>query len=151
VRGWSRTPKALPGVATFAGPDGLRACVQDCAVLVNLLPLTPETRGLLNRETLGWLRPGAQIINVARGAHVVDDDLLALLDSGHIGQAALDVFHTEPLPADHPYWHHPRVTLTPHTSARTLRDDTIAQIAGNIRAWQQGQPLSGVVDRARAY
>jgi glyoxylate/hydroxypyruvate reductase A len=151
VRGWSRTPKTLPGVATFAGPDGLRACVQDSAVLVNLLPLTPETRGLLNCDTLAWLRPGAQVVNVARGAHVVDDDLLALLDSGHIGHAALDVFHSEPLPADHPYWRHPRVSLTPHTSARTLRDESIAQIARNIHAWRRGEPLSGVVDRDRAY
>ena len=151
VRGWSRTPKTLPGVATFAGPEGLHACVDNCAVLVNLLPLTPETRGLLNRHTLSWLRPGAQVINVARGAHVVDDDLLALLDSGHIGHAALDVFHTEPLPADHPYWRHPRVTVTPHTSARTLRDESIAQIAANIGAWRRGEPLRGVVDLNRAY
>ena len=82
---------------------------------------------------------------------MVDDDLLALLDSGHIGHAALDVFHTEPLPADHPYWRHPRVTVTPHTSARTLRDETIAQIATNIGAWRRGEPLRGVVDMNRAY
>lgn len=151
LRGWSRTPHTLAGVDTFAGPDGLRACLHNSAVVVNLLPLTPDTRGILNRETLGWLRPGAQVVNVARGAHVVDDDLLALLNSGHIAHAALDVFHTEPLPADHPYWRHPRVTVTPHTSARTLREDSIAQIAHKISAWHQGKAVGGVVDMHRAY
>ena len=151
LRGWSRTPKALPGVQTFAGPAGLRACLQDCAVLVNLLPLTPETRGILNRETLSRLRPGAQLINVARGAHLVDDDLLALLESGQIGHAVLDVFTAEPLPAEHPFWQHPRITLTPHTSARTLREETIHQIAAKIGAWRRGEAIGGVVDTHRAY
>jgi glyoxylate/hydroxypyruvate reductase len=145
LRGYSRTPKTLPGVQTFAGPQGLDPCLQDSAVLINLLPLTPETQGLLNRDRLSRLRPGAQVINVARGAHVVDADLMALLDSGHIAHAVLDVFHTEPLPANHPYWSHPRVTLTPHTSARTLRDESIAQIAYKIKAWRMGERLSGVV------
>ena len=99
-----------------------------------LLPLTPETRGILNRDTLGRLQPGGVLINVARGAHLVEEDLLALLDEGHLAAATLDVFRTEPLPSDHPFWQHPKITVTPHMSARTLRDETIAQIAHKIGA-----------------
>ena len=89
------------------------------------------------------------MINVARGAHLVDEDLIALLDSGHLAGAALDVFRTEPLPAEHPFWRHPKITVTPHTSARTLRDESIAQIAGKIQALERGEPIAGVVDRAK--
>jgi glyoxylate/hydroxypyruvate reductase A len=152
VNGWSRSPKALDGVQTFHGPgEGLHAFLAASQVLVNLLPLTPDTRDILHRGTLGRLRPGGYVINVARGAHLVEEDLLALLDSGHLAGATLDVFRTEPLPADHPFWHHPRITLTPHTSARTLRDESIAQIAAKWRALQLGQPIAGVVDRQRGY
>ena len=106
----------------------------------------------MNRETLSRLMPGGYVINVARGAHLVDDDLIALLDSGHLAGAALDVFRTEPLPAEHPFWRHPKITVTPHTSARTLRDESIAQIAGKILALERGEPIAGVVDvQARGY
>jgi glyoxylate/hydroxypyruvate reductase A len=105
----------------------------------------------MNRETLSRLMPGAFVINVARGAHLVDEDLLALLDSGHVAGAALDVFRTEPLPEGHPFWRHPKVTVTPHTSARTLRDESIAQIAGKIRALERGDTIRGVVDRSKGY
>jgi glyoxylate/hydroxypyruvate reductase len=88
---------------------------------------------------------------VARGAHLVEEDLLALVEQGHLAGAALDVFRTEPLPAGHPFWNHPKITITPHTSARTLRDETIAQIAGKIRALGRGEPIAGVVDRNRGY
>jgi glyoxylate/hydroxypyruvate reductase A len=91
------------------------------------------------------------VINVARGAHLVDQDLIELLDSGHLAGATLDVFRTEPLPQEHPFWRHPKVTVTPHTSARTLRDESIAQIAGKIRALEQGEAVRGVVDRGRGY
>lgn len=151
VLGYSRTPKALPGVQSFHGEAGLAPFLARCRVLVNLLPLTPETRGLLNRDTLGRLPAGAYLINVARGAHLVEDDLLALLDSGHLSGATLDVFATEPLPAGHPFWHHPRVTVTPHTAARTLRDESIAQIVGKIQALERGEPIRGVVDPVRGY
>lgn len=151
VRGWSRAPKTLDGVDTHHGPDGLDAFLASTQVLVNLLPLTADTRDILNRHTLSRLRPGGFVINVARGAHLVEEDLLALLDSGHLAGATLDVFRTEPLPADHPFWAHPRVTVTPHSSARTLRDESIAQIARKIRALEQGQPIAGVVDRTRGY
>ena len=152
VKGWSRNPKALDGVHTFHGMgEGLHAFLAASQVLVNLLPLTPDTRDILNRDTLGRLRPGGYVINVARGAHLVEEDLLALLESGHLAGATLDVFRTEPLPAAHPFWTHPQITVTPHTSARTLRDESIAQIARKIRALEQGEPIAGVVDRARGY
>jgi glyoxylate/hydroxypyruvate reductase A len=100
---------------------------------------------------MGRLQPGGYVINVARGAHLVDDDLLALLANGHLAGAALDVFRTEPLPPEHPFWRHPKIILTPHTSARTLREDSIAQIAGKMAALQRGEPVAGIVDPARGY
>lgn len=151
VHGWSRSPREVPGVVCHAGEAALDGFLASCRVLVNLLPLTPQTENILNRKTLGRLLPGGYLINVARGAHLVDDDLLALLDSGHLAGATLDVFRTEPLPANHPFWTHPRLTVTPHTSARTLRDESIAQIAGKIAALQRGEPVAGVVDPVRGY
>jgi glyoxylate/hydroxypyruvate reductase len=146
VLGWSRTAKNLPGVRCFSGTAGLHGFLAATRILVCLLPLTPETEGILNRDTLGRLMPGGYLINVARGAHLVEDDLIALLDEGHLAGAALDVFRAEPLPAGHPFWAHPRITVTPHTSARTLRDESIAQIAGKIQALERGDAVSGVVD-----
>lgn len=151
VRAWSRTPKQSPGVDTYAGAGGLAPFLAGTQVLVNLLPLTPDTRDILNRDTLGLLPPGAHVVNVARGAHLVDDDLLALLDNGHLASATLDVFRVEPLPDTHPFWKHPKITVTPHMSARTLRDDSVAQIASKVRALAQGLPIAGVVDPSRGY
>ncbi|MDP1894117.1 MAG: glyoxylate/hydroxypyruvate reductase A [Hydrogenophaga sp.] len=151
VHGWSRTPKAIEGVFTHSGEVGLETFLSASRVLVNLLPLTPDTQDILNRHTLGRLQPEGYLINVARGAHLVEADLLALLESGHLAGATLDVFRTEPLPPEHPFWQHPQITLTPHTSARTLRDESIAQIAGKIRALEAGQPIAGVVDAIRGY
>jgi glyoxylate/hydroxypyruvate reductase A len=151
VHGWSRTPKTVEGVVCHAGIDRFDTFLSSCKVLVNLLPLTPDTQDILNRKTLSRLQPGGYVINVARGAHLVDDDLIALLDGGHLAGATLDVFRTEPLPAGHPFWQHPKVTVTPHTSARTLRDESIAQIAGKILALERGAPIAGVVDRDRGY
>jgi glyoxylate/hydroxypyruvate reductase len=105
----------------------------------------------MNARTLARLRPGGYVINVARGAHLVDADLIALLDNGHLAGAALDVFRTEPLPAEHPFWRHPKIAVTPHMSARTLRDESIAQISGKIRAFERGEPVPGVVDPKRGY
>lgn len=151
VLGWSRTARELPGVQCFAGRESLDAFLSRSRVLVNLLPLTPETENILNRANLERLQPRGYVINVARGAHLVDQDLLALLDSGHLAGAALDVFRTEPLPPEHPFWTHPAVRVTPHTSARTLRDESIAQIAGKIVALERGAPIRGVVDPLRGY
>jgi glyoxylate/hydroxypyruvate reductase A len=151
VRGWSRAPREVPGVRCFAGPERFDEFLAGTRVLACLLPLTAETRDIMNRRTLSHLLPGGYVINVARGAHLVDEDLIELLDSGHLAGAALDVFRTEPLPAGHPFWHDPRIAMTPHTSARTLRDETIAQIAGKIQALQRGEPITGVVDVQRGY
>ncbi len=151
VHGWSRTPKAIDGVRCHAGESQLDAFLASSRVLINLLPLTPETENILNRRTLGLLQPGGYLINLARGAHLVDDDLIALLDEGHLAGATLDVFRTEPLPAGHGFWKHPKITVTPHTSARTLREESIAQIAGKIAALQRGEAVAGAVDRQRGY
>jgi glyoxylate/hydroxypyruvate reductase A len=151
VRGWSRNARELPGVQCFSGESGFTEFLAGTRILVCLLPLTEDTRGIMNRATLSRLLPQGYVINVARGAHLVDEDLLALLDEGHLAGAALDVFRTEPLPPEHPFWKHPKVTVTPHTSARTLRDESIAQIARKIRAFSRGEPIAGVVDRKKGY
>jgi glyoxylate/hydroxypyruvate reductase A len=149
--GWSRTAKQIPGVRCYAGPAEFDEFLSATRILACLLPLTPETQDIMNARTLGLLRSGGYVINVARGAQLVDEDLIALLDSGHLAGAALDVFRTEPLPAAHPFWTHPKVVITPHTSARTLREQSIAQIAGKIRALERGEPVAGVVDLGRGY
>ena len=151
VRGWSRSPKAIAGVQCFQGPAQLQDFLAASRIVVCLLPLTPETDSILSASNLAVMRPGGYLINVARGAHVVDADLLAALDSGHLAGATLDVFRTEPLPADHPFWVHPRITVTPHTSARTLRSESVAQIARKIAALQSGQGVAGLVDAGRGY
>ena len=151
VRGWSRSARELPGVECFAGAAQFDAFLRGTRVLVCLLPLTPGTAGIMNRENLSKLLPGGYVVNVARGAHLVDEDLVALIDSGHLAGAALDVFRTEPLPPEHPFWGHPKITVTPHTSARTLRDESVAQIAGKILALERGEPVAGVVDIERGY
>ena len=151
VMGWSRSPKQIDGVRCFAGEAQLPAFLAASQVLVCLLPLTEETRDILRRETLAQLQPGGYVINVARGAHLVDDDLIALIDSGHLAGAMLDVFRQEPLPAGHPFWMHPKITVTPHTSARTLRDESIAQIVGKMLALERGEPVAGVVEPTRGY
>jgi glyoxylate/hydroxypyruvate reductase A len=151
VRGWSRSPKPVEGVQCFAGEAGFDAFLAASRILVCLLPLTPQTENILDRNTLGRLQPGGYLINVARGGHLVEEDLLALLESGQLAGATLDVLRQEPPPPDHPFWRHPKITLTPHTSARTDRDASVAQIAGKIRALQRGEPVAGVVDRERGY
>lgn len=151
VNGYSRSPKQIDGVRSFAGVDALPDFLRASRMLVNLMPLTPETENILNRNTLSQLQPGGYLINVARGRHLVEEDLMALLASGHLSGATLDVFRAEPLPAEHPFWHHPQITVTPHTSARTLLDESIAQIVGKILALQSGEPIRGVVDPVRGY
>nr|WP_237173297.1 glyoxylate/hydroxypyruvate reductase A [Paracandidimonas lactea] len=151
VAAWSRGGKAMEHVEVYAGPAQLPAFLARTRVLVNTLPLTDETRNILCRDTLGRLLPGAYLVNIARGEHLVEEDLLALLDTGHLHGATLDVFRTEPLPADHPFWRHPRITVTPHVAAASLLDETVEQVSGKIRQYQQGEPLSGVVVWNRGY
>ena len=149
--GWSRTPKTLEGVETFSGADGFRRFLARTDILINLLPLTAETEGIIDARLLSALPDGAFLVNCARGRHVVDADLLAALDSGRLAGAALDVFHQEPLPADHRYWSHPRVILTPHAAALTNPLTATPQIVDNLRRVQAGQPLVNLVDRSRGY
>jgi glyoxylate/hydroxypyruvate reductase len=151
VHGWSRSEKAIEGVVTHHGAEGLDTFLSQCRVLVNLLPLTSETRDILSRDTLSKLKKGGYLINVARGAHLVDNDLVELLDSGQMAGATLDVFRVEPLPQSHVFWNHPKITVTPHTSARTLRTESIAQIAGKIAAFERGESVAGMVDAVRGY
>lgn len=151
LRGWSRSRKDLAGVECFAGPAELDGFLRGSRVLVNMLPLTPETSNLLDRANLAKLRTGAYLINVGRGAHVAEPDLLTLIRSGQIAAATLDVFRHEPLPVQHPFWREPRITITPHISALTLRRESVEQIAGKIRRLEAGQAIADVVDRDRGY
>ncbi len=151
VAGWSRSPKAVDGVAGFHGPEGLEPLLRRTEVLVCLLPLTDETRGILDARTLALLPPGAAVVNAARGEHVVDADLIAALDSGHLSGATLDVFDKEPLPADHPFWRHDKVLVTPHVASLTDERSAAPQIVENIRRARAGDPLLNAVDRAAGY
>lgn len=151
VRGWSRGAKDIPGVPTYAGMEELDAFLHGTRVLVCLLPLTPATTNLLDRHRLGRLAPGAYLINVSRGAIVSEPDLMTLIRSGHIAGATLDVFRHEPLPAPHPFWNEPRISLTPHISALTMRHDAVRQIADKIGALELGQPVADLVDRQLGY
>ncbi|HHK5723045.1 TPA: glyoxylate/hydroxypyruvate reductase GhrA [Serratia marcescens] len=151
VRCWSRSAKQIDGVQSFAGEDQRAAFLDGVKLLINLLPNTPETVGILNRELFAQLSAGAYLINIARGAHLVEADLLAALEQGQLAAATLDVFAREPLPQDHPFWRHPRVTITPHIAAITLPQQAMDQIAANIRALEAGHPTAGVVDRQRGY
>ncbi|MCA1247670.1 glyoxylate/hydroxypyruvate reductase A [Massilia sp. MS-15] len=151
VRGWSRTPKDIPGVDCFHGNDGLDPFLRATRVLVCMLPLTPETANLLDRHNLGKLQPGAYLINVSRGAILAEPDLMTLIRSGHIAGATLDVFRHEPLPAPHPFWNEPRISITPHISALTVRHDAVRQILDKIRKLESGQPIDDVVDRDLGY
>ncbi len=151
VSGWSRSEKKIRGIRSFAGSGALDAFLQRTDILVCMLPLTPETEGIINRRHLTRLPKGAYVINVARGRHLVEEDLLAVLDSGHIAGAALDVFHKEPLPPDHPFWSHPKVTVTPHIASLTNPETGARAIADNIARCESGKPLQNVVDFSRGY
>lgn len=151
VAGWSRTRKALAGVRCLAGAAELEEFLGCADILLVLLPLTPATRGIVDRRLLGALPAGAVLINLARGALVNDADLLAALDGGRLRHAVLDAFATEPLPAASPYWAHPRVTVTPHVAAVTDPATAAAFVAANLRRLRAGEPLAGLVDRRRGY
>jgi len=149
VRGYARGVKSVEGVRCFAGDLGTFLAGLD--FLVSVLPATKLTTGLLDRRALERLADGAHVVNIGRGNLLVDDDLLALIDEGKLAGATLDVFREEPLPPQHPFWRHPRITLTPHVSAVTQVGDSIAQVAAKIRRLERGEAVTGVVDRARGY
>jgi len=151
VAGWSRSEKNLTGIASYAGAGGLAPFLGRSDIVVCLLPPTTETEGILNASTLALLPRGAALINAARGAHLVEGDLLMALASGQVSAAVLDVFREEPLPADHPFWRHPRVILTPHVAAFTNPTTAAPIILDNIRRFEDGRPLLNRVDLARGY
>ncbi len=151
VAGWSRTPKSLPGIQGFFGADQLHSFLRGTEILICLLPLTPQTRAVINQQTLATLPRGACVINVARGAHVNEDDLLAALESGYIAGATMDVFADEPLPPGHPFWRHPAVTVTPHIASLTNPSTAASHVVNNIRRHQHGEPLTDVVDWEQGY
>lgn len=151
VRSWSLSPKCIPGVTSYAGQDAIGEFLNGTRVLINLLPDTPCTTGIINEKLLSQLLPGAYLLNIARGAHVIDADLLAALDCGKLCRAMLDVFSCEPLPADSPLWKHPRVAITPHIAAKTCPAQAVESIASAIYKLERGEQPDGYVDRQRGY
>ena len=151
LRGWSRSLKQVEGIACYAGDDGLREALTGAEGVVLLLPNTPATENTLNASTLSLLAEGAFIINPGRGPLIDDTALLAALDSGQVGHATLDVFRIEPLPAEHAFWSHPRVTVTPHIASETRATSAAAVVAENIRRAEVGEPLLHRVDRKSGY
>jgi glyoxylate/hydroxypyruvate reductase len=148
---WNRSEKVVEGLRSYAGAAGLPALLGRSEILVCLLPLTAETEGILNTSTFTLLPQGAALINVARGGHLVEEDLLAALASGRLSAAVLDVFREEPLPAGHPFWSHPRIIVTPHIAAATHPPTAAPIILDNIRRFEEGRPLLNRVDRSQGY
>jgi len=151
VRGWSRRPGTLAGIKCFSGAEGLEKALTGSHAVILLLPATPETESVLNRDRLGLLERGAYVINPGRGTLIEDDALLAALNSGQVGHATLDVFRDEPLPVDHPFWSHPNVTVTPHIASETRASSAARVIAENLRRGEAGLPFLHLVDRTAGY
>lgn len=151
VAGWSRTRKSVDGVDCGAGPKGFDRFLARSEILVCLLPLTDDTRGILNAANFARLPAGAFVINAARGGHLVEADLLPALRDGHLAGAALDVFADEPLARDHPFWQDPRIAVTPHVASLTHARTAAKSVAANIRRAEAGEPLDNLVDRKRGY
>lgn len=151
VRGWSRSARDVPGVAAFSGEAGLAEALSGADMVVLLLPQTAETLNVMNADRFALLAKGAVVINPGRGPLIDDDALLAALDSGHVAHATLDVFREEPLPPEHPFWAHPKVTVTPHIASATRPATAARVVAENIRRGEAGEPFLHLVDRARGY
>ena len=151
VAGWSRRPRGIEGIACSWGDEGLEPFLGRSDILVCLLALTPATQGILCARTFEAMPRGAHVINCARGGHLVEEDLLAALESGRIAGAALDTTRAEPLPADHPFWDHPGIVLTPHAATGTNAPSAARHVAENIRRFHAGEPLLNVVDREAGY
>jgi glyoxylate/hydroxypyruvate reductase A len=151
VAAWTRNPKQLDNIASFHGAAGLEPFLARSDILVNILPLTADTENILNADLFAKLPKGARVINIGRGQHVADDDLMAALDSGHLAGATLDVFRKEPLPPEHPLWAHPRIIITPHTARKSRPENVAPQVAEAVRRLQAGEPLTQLVDRDAGY
>ncbi|MBS9777903.1 MAG: glyoxylate/hydroxypyruvate reductase A [Gammaproteobacteria bacterium] len=150
VSGYSQSKKHIDAVNCYCG-DELDIFLANSEVLINLLPLTPATKNILNKELFAKLPQGAYIVNIARGKHLVEEDLIPAMNNGQISGALLDVFQTEPLPKEHDFWNDNRITITPHLAAITLQDEAVRQISNNILAYESGRQMTGVVDRNRGY
>lgn len=151
VAGWSQSRKTLPGVASLCGINMLAPAVATSDIIINLLPLTSQTHGLLNQEFFSWFKPGACLINVGRGGHLNELDLVAALDEGRVGAAFLDVFEQEPLPSVHPFWSYPQLHLTPHVASLSDPACSAATVIENIGRAMEGLPLVNAVDRSTGY
>jgi glyoxylate/hydroxypyruvate reductase A len=151
VAGWVRQPRPSDEIEVFSGRDQFNEFLVRSEILVNLLPLTAETRGIICADMLRRLPAGAAVINLGRGDHVVEADLIAALDSGHLAAATLDVFPVEPLPSDSPLWRHPNVTVMPHVSRRLVPEDMVRRICDSIRKIRAGIPLTQLIDPNRGY
>jgi glyoxylate/hydroxypyruvate reductase A len=151
VAGWSRRPRKLPGIQCHHGADGLAALLARSEILVCLLPLTPETAGILDRRLFAALPRGASLVNCGRGGHLVEADLVPALDGGQLSAAVLDVFQDEPLPPGHPFWRHPRIVVTPHAAAATHAPTAAAILAENLKRRRAGRPLLNRVDPTLYY
>lgn len=151
LRGWNRSPRRIEGVACFSGPAEFESFLSGCEILICLLPLTPETRGILSAELFAKLPAGAALVNTGRGGHLVEQDLIPALDEGRLSAAVLDVTAVEPTPADHPFWRHPRIVLTPHIASMTQPESAGRVLLDNVRRHMAGEPMIGLVDLGRGY
>jgi glyoxylate/hydroxypyruvate reductase A len=151
LSGWARSRHEIPGVDCFAGPDQLPVFLGQCDILLCALPLTEQTQGILDRELFQQLPKGAALVNMGRGGHLVEEDLLEALDSGQLSAAVLDVLQQEPAGSDHPFWQHRQILLTPHIAAMTQPESAFAVLLENIRRHQRGEPMLGQIDRKQGY
>ncbi|MDR6610413.1 glyoxylate/hydroxypyruvate reductase A [Pseudomonas synxantha] len=151
LSGWARSEHRIAGVDCFAGAEQLPAFLGRCDIVVCVLPLTEETKGILNRQLFQHLPKGAALVNMGRGGHLIEEDLLEALASGQLSAAVLDVLEQEPAAPDHPFWHHPQILLTPHIAAMTQPDSAFSVLLENIRRHQRGESMLGQVDRERSY
>lgn len=151
LKGWARSAHRIAGVECFAGREQLPAFLSQCDIVMCVLPLTEQTRGILDRELFRQLPRGAALINMGRGGHLVEEDLLEALDSGQLSGAVLDVVQKEPARADHPFWDHPQILLTPHIAAMTQPESAFGVLLENIRCFERGEPMTGQIDRNKGY
>jgi glyoxylate/hydroxypyruvate reductase A len=151
MSGWSRTKKTVSGVKSYAGQGEFAAFLGSMDILVCLLPLTPDTKGILNAKTFALMPKGAYIINAARGGHQVEKDIVAAIDSGQLSGATLDVFETEPLPETSPLWKHPKITMTPHIAAISEPSASVRQVIAGIATFEEGERPDNVVDLSKGY
>ncbi|PHN28517.1 2-hydroxyacid dehydrogenase [Pseudomonas sp. ICMP 561] len=151
LSGWARSEHQIEGIACYAGSAQLSAFLGQCDILVCVLPLTEQTTGILNRELFEQMPEGAALVNMGRGGHLIEQDLLQVLDSGQLSAAVLDVLQQEPADPAHPFWNHPQILLTPHIAAMTQPDSAFPGLLENIRRFERGEPMLGQVDRGQGY